>query len=119
MTKEPEELKDLLQLQISRLGYSHFLVLYWCAIGEGMGAKYNITNCFDDLKHCSVTRTKQTAVSVIETLHALGYVDVRDEHNRKNIYITHWGAKALQQLVLGKRFEVQESIYLTIVNKNK
>ena len=112
MTEEPEELRDLLQLQVSRLGYGHYLVLYWCAQGEGMSVKYNITNCFDDLKHCGVTRTKQTAVGVIETLHVLGYVDVKDERNRKNIYITRWGAKALQQLVLSNRYETKESLYL-------
>ena len=112
MTKEPEELRDLLQLQVSRLGYGHYLVLYWCAQGEGMSVKYNITNCFDDLKHCGVTRTKQTAVGVIETLHVLGYVDVKDERNRKNIYLTNFGGQALARLAESGRFQTKKSHFL-------
>lgn len=111
-TRETEDRDELFQLQVSRLGYGHYLILYWSAQSEGMNVKYNITNCFDDLKHCGVTRTKQTAVGVVETLYVLGYVDIKDERNRKNIYITKWGAKALEQLVIGNQYKTQSSLYL-------
>lgn len=107
-----EETQDLFQYQVSRLAYGHFLALYWCTQSEGLGVKYNITNCFDDLKHGGITRTKQTAVAIVETLYVMGYVDIKDERNRKNIYITKWGAKALEHLVLSKKYQTVTSSFL-------
>ena len=112
MANAKDEAGELFRQQINRLNYAHFLVLCWCAQSEDMKIKYNITNCFDDLKSCGVTRTKQTAVSVVETLYALSFVDVRDEKNRKNLYISSWGAKALQQMVLSDKYVMRNSAYL-------
>ena len=109
MSFSPSELIDR---QLSRLGEEHFLVLYWATLSEVQRVKYNITNCFDDLKHTGLTRTKQTAVAAVEAMRLLCLIDIRDERNRKNIYITRWGAKALQQLVLSNRYETKESLYL-------
>ena len=81
-------------------------------MGEGASVKYNITNCFDDLKRAGITRTKQTAVSLVETLWALCFVDIREERNRKNIYITSHGAQALKHLIESNRFEAKSSSYL-------
>ena len=104
--------KQLFDEQVAHLGEAHFLVLYWAARSEGAGVRYNITNCFDDLKHHHLTRTKQTAVAVIEALAALRFVDLREEGNRKNLYITTYGAKALEALVLGGRFAPKKSAFL-------
>ena len=112
MARNQEESSDLLRDQLDRLGEGHFLILCWCSLGEGKSVKYNITNCFDDLKHAGITRTKQTAVSLVETLWALCYIDIREERNRKNIYITSHGAKALEQLITSKRFKAKSSSYL-------
>lgn len=79
-------------------------------MSEAESIKYNITNCFDDLKHANITRTKQTAVSIVETLWALCYVDIREERNRKNIYITSHGAKALEKLIKSNRYTVKKSL---------
>ncbi|MCK5803780.1 MAG: hypothetical protein KAI66_13145 [Lentisphaeria bacterium] len=91
---------DLFQQQVDHLGEGHFLVLCWAAQSEGRSTPYNMTNCFDDLKHIGLTRTKQTAVAFVEALSALRFVDLRGEGNRRNIYITMHGAKALENLVL-------------------
>ena len=112
MARADEEKSDLFQDQLNRLGEGHFLILCWCSVCEGESIKYNITNCFDDLKSVGVTRTKQTAMSMIDTLWALCYIDVRDERNRKNIYITSHGSKALQQLLASERFETKSSSFL-------
>jgi hypothetical protein len=104
--------KQLFDEQVAHLGEVHFLVLYWTARSEGAGVRYNITNCFDDLKHLGITRTKQTAVAAIEALTALRFVDLREEGNRKNLYITTYGAKALEALVLGRAFEPRTSAFL-------
>ena len=112
MAQAKNETGELFRQQVSRLNYAHYLVLCWCAQSEDMNVKYNITNCFDDLKSCGVTRTKQTAVSVVETLYALSFVDIRDERNRKNLYISSWGAKALQQMVLSEKYVMNKSAYL-------
>ena len=112
MAREAEEISDLFQDQLQRLGEGHFLILCWCSLSEVKKIKYNITNCFDDLKHCGITRTKQTAMSYVDTLWALCFVDVREERNRKNIYITSHGGKALEQLIISKRFEIKESAFL-------
>ena len=103
---------ELFMQQLERLGEEHFLVLLWAAMSADRNRKYNITNCFDDLKHTGLTRTKQTAVAAVEAMRLLCLIDIRDERNRKNIYITRWGAKALQQLVLSNRYETKESLYL-------
>ena len=103
---------DLFDQQLSRLGEEHFLVLLWATKGEYKRVKYNITNLFDDLKRGGITRTKQTAVAIVESLRILCLIDVRDERNRKNIYITEFGAKALEKLVKAGRFEQKSSAYL-------
>ena len=97
-------MKDLFTEQVENLGESHFLVLYWAAQAEDRKLKYNITNSFDDLKFHRITRTKQSAVAVVDALAALRFVTVRDEGNRRNLYISPYGAKALEQLVLQSRF---------------
>jgi hypothetical protein len=112
MARNAELTDDLLQDQLNRLGEGHYLILCWCTFCEDNSVKYNITNCFDDLKRAGITRTKQTAMSFVDTLWALCFVDVRDERNRKNIYITPHGAKALEHLVKSKRFNLKPSSYL-------
>ena len=103
---------ELFEHQLSRLGEEHFLALLWAAMGEDRQVKYNITNLFDDLKHGGITRTKQTAVAIVESLRILCLIDVRDERNRKNIYITGFGAKALEKLITTGRFVKKTSAYL-------
>ncbi len=112
MARAAESISDLYQDQLNRLGEGHFQILCWCSMGEGASVKYNITNCFDDLKRAGITRTKQTAVSLVETLWALCFVDIREERNRKNIYITSHGAQALKHLIESNRFEAKSSSYL-------
>jgi hypothetical protein len=104
----------LFQEQVSRLGLHHFLILYWAALSEAKGVRYNITNAFDDMKFQKLTRTKQTAVANIEALALLGFVDLKDESNRKNIYITKFGAEALQVLGENKRFKTKKSLFLEV-----
>ena len=89
--------------------------MYWSAIGEDKQAKYNITNLFDDLKSAGLTRTKQTAVAAVAALSTLCFIDLRDEHNRKNIYITHFGARALEMIVTRGGFQPKGSVYLESV----
>ena len=103
---------ELFEQQLSRLGEEHFLVLLWAATGEYKQVKYNITNLFDDLKHGGITRTKQTAVAIVESLRILCLIDVRDERNRKNIYITEFGAKALEKLIKTGLFVKKSSAFL-------
>ena len=112
MARAEEESFDLFQDQLNRLTEGHFFILCWCSVCESHNIKYNITNCFDDLKSVGVTRTKQTAMSMIDTLWALCYIDIRDERNRKNIYITSHGSKALQQLIASDRFKMKSSSFL-------
>lgn len=112
MARTAESTSDLFLDQLNRLGEGHFQILVWCSMGEGESIKYNITNCFDDLKRAGITRTKQTAVSLVETLWALCFVDIREERNRKNIYITSHGARALEQLIRSNRFTAKSSSYL-------
>ncbi len=100
--------------QVNRLQHHHFLILYWSALSEGKEVRYNITNAFDDLKFQHITRTKQTAVSHIEALNLLGFIELKDESNRKNIYITQFGAKALQTLAESKRFKTKKSLFLEV-----
>lgn len=103
---------QLFKEQIENLQESHFLVLYWVATAEDQGARYNMTNCFDDLKFLAITRTKQTATALVEALQALRFLDIRDEGNRKNMYITPYGARALESLVLKKVFSPKKSAFL-------
>ena len=105
-------MKDLFSEQVANLTEAHFLVLYWATQSEGRHSKYNITNCFDDLKHCSITRTKQTAVAAVEALAALRFVALRGEGNRRNLYITRYGAKALEALVLRQAYTPRPSAFL-------
>ena len=105
-------MNSLFDEQVSHLGEEHFLVLYWATQSEGAARRYNITNCFDDLKYSGITRTKQTAMATVAALDALRFVDVRDEGNRKNIYITKHGARALRKLVLDQAFTPKSSLHL-------
>ena len=107
-----DELGPLFEEQVLRLQESHFLILYWATQSEGRGLKYNITNAFDDMKQVGITRTKQTAVSSVFALLTLCFIDIRDEHNRKNIYITRYGARALEMMVKRDLFKAKASAYL-------
>ncbi len=106
--------QNLFQEQITHLQEAHFLVLYWVAVAEDRNLTYNITNCFDDLKALKITRTKQTATSVIEALQYLRFIDVRDEGNRKNMYITSYGARALESLVRKNAYSPKKSLFLEV-----
>lgn len=106
------QLKDLFTEQVDHLGEPHFLTLFWAAQAEGRSMRYNLTNCFDDLKHHGITRTKQSAVAVIDSLAALCFIVVKGEGNRRNLYISPYGARALEQLVLKKRFNPRKSAFL-------
>ena len=112
MTGQTDEYDKLFREQVSRLELSHFLILYWAAQSEGLELEYNITNLFDDLKSAGITRTKQTAVAAVISLATLCFVDLREEHNRKNIYITRFGAKALESMIRNSVFNKIESTYL-------
>ena len=105
-------MKKLFEQQVEQLLESHFLVLSWAAQAEDRGVRYNMTNCFDDLKFCGITRTKQSAVAAVDALRALCFVVIRDEGNRKNIYITRHGAKALETLVLEQTYALRGSAFL-------
>ncbi len=104
----------LFESQISGLRETHFLILYWSALAEEKGIKYNITNVFDDLKYQGITRTKQSAVSYVDSLHYLCFIRRAEESNRKNIYISVNGAKALEYLVSKKVFQPKESMFLEV-----
>jgi hypothetical protein len=106
------EADSLFAQQIGQLTQAQYLVLLWATQGEGLGVKYNLTNCFDDLKHAGITRTKQTAVAVVESVRSLCFIEIKDERNRKNIYITKWGAQALAALVGISRFQDLDSLFL-------
>ena len=115
--KKSEDGMALFNEQVGRLQEIHFQILYWSAIGEDKHAKYNITNLFDDLKSAGLTRTKQTAVAAVTALSALCFIDLRDEHNRKNIYITHFGAKAMELIVTRGGFTPRASAFLDGLNQ--
>jgi hypothetical protein len=102
----------LFDRQVNQLDHRHFMILYWVAQAEGRGVKYNLTNCFDDLKYQSITRTKQNAMAAVEALSLLCFVEVREDGNRKNLYITQSGAKALEALVLRHAFTPTRSAFL-------
>lgn len=105
-------MKSLFDEQVEHLTEIHFLVLSWAAQAEDRRGKYNITNCFDDLKYHGITRTKQTAAAAVDALKALRFIAVRDVGNRKNLTITHHGAKALESLVLRQSFVLRPSAFL-------
>ena len=112
MSESLEGLSGLFREQLMRLGEEHFLILYWSVSSEDKGIKYNITNCFDDLKRAGITRTKQTAVAAVDALRVLCFIDIKDERNRKNLYITRHGGQALQALLSLGLFTIHESSYL-------
>lgn len=105
-------MQDLFEQQVNRLKEGHFLLLYWTTQAEDRGIRYNITNAFDDLKALGITRTKQTVVAYVEALAALCFIDVRDESNRRNLYITRQGAKAMQALLSAHLFRFRASTFL-------
>ena len=102
----------LFERQVEKLREGHFLLLYWSAQAEAAGRSYNITNAFDDLKFGRVTRTKQTAVALIDALDVLDFLRCMERGNRKNLSITPDGARALERLVVDKRFEARSSTFL-------
>lgn len=105
-------MEDLFEKQIQRLKECHFLILYWAAEAEVRGLKYNITNAFDDLKDLGITRTKQSVMAYVESLHLLCFIDVKDERNRKNLYLAEAGPTALEQLVKERNFKTKQSRYM-------
>ena len=105
-------MKELFEQQILNLKEPHFHVLYWSAKAEEKGQKYNITNVFDDLKFANCTRTKQSAVSYVDTLSVLSFVVVAGESNKKNISITKHGAKALEYLLSNDKYKIKKSLFL-------
>jgi len=107
-------MNELLDKQISNLKEVHFHILYWTALAEGKGRVYNITNIFDDLKFIGATRTKQNAVSFVESLVSLYFIGINGEGNRKNVYITKYGAKALEFLIAKERYQIKKSMFLEV-----
>jgi hypothetical protein len=105
-------MEKLFEEQVNKLKKHHYLILYWAAEAEVTKSKYNITNVFDDLKALGITRTKQSAMSYIDVLEALCFIDVKEERNRKNIYISEYGETALEKLVSEKQFKIEKSTYL-------
>lgn len=112
MPRTMDSSKELFNEQVAKLQEGHFLVLLWAARAEDRKVKYNLTNGFDDLKFHGITRTKQSAVAVIEALAALCFIQLRGEGTRRNIYITPHGAKALETLVLDNRYHQRHSAFL-------
>ena len=108
-------MNDLFEKQILNLKEVHFHVLYWTALAEGKGKGYNITNIFDDLKFIGLTRTKQSAVSFVESLATLCFIGINAESNRKNVYITKHGAKALEFLIAKSSYQIKKSMFLEVV----
>ena len=107
-------MNELFEKQISNLKEAHFHILYWAALAEGRGKEYNITNVFDDLKFIGATRTKQNAVSFVESLAALCFIGINQESNRKNIYISKHGAKALEFLIAKGSYQIKKSLFLEV-----
>jgi len=106
------KIQELWEKQLAKLKMHHYHILYWSAQAEVMGKRYNMTNVFDDLKAVGTTRTKQSAVSYVEMLDALCLIEIRDESNRKNLYITEYGEKALELEVQQKTYKLEGSAYL-------
>ena len=105
-------MKELFTRQVYNLRDFHFLILYWVAKAESRTVKYNITHAFDDLKYLGITRTKQNVVYYLESLSALCFLRITEEHNRKNLYITEFGAKALEILVKQQEYTIKPSNFL-------
>lgn len=112
MTEQEISLSQLFDAQVNALKEEHFLLLYWATIAEGNQQRYNMTNCFDDLKSAGLTRTKQTAMAMATALEVLRFIDIRDEGNRKNIYITNYGAVALKTMVVKGIYKARNSTFL-------
>ncbi len=105
-------MENLFTEQLKRQKEHHFLILYWAAEAEVQGVKYNITNVFDDLKDLGITRTKQRVMAYVESLYALCFIDIKDERNRKNIYLSDAGADALERMVGESNFKTKTSRYM-------
>lgn len=105
-------MNTLFEQQIAKIQAHHFLILFWAAEAEDLQVKYNITNVFDDLKDVRITRTKQSVTAYIESLEMLCFIEVKDEKNRKNIYITEYGAEALESILKIKDFKTKKSRFL-------
>ena len=105
-------MENLFTEQLKRQKEHHFLILYWAAEAEVQGVKYNITNVFDDLKDLGITRTKQRVMAYVESLYALCFIDIKDERNRKNIYLSDAGADALERMVSESNFKTKTSRYM-------
>jgi hypothetical protein len=105
-------MNKLFNRQVDQLQDAHFNILYWATLAEGQEMRYNLTNVFDDLKGLKITRTKQSAMAFVEMLRALCFIEVRDESNRKNLYITEFGGQALEKLIVEQNFKVKTSSYL-------
>jgi hypothetical protein len=105
-------MNDLFAEQVSRLREYHFLILFWAAEAEVKGMKYKITNAFDDLKDLGITRTKQSVMAYVEALNSLCFIDLKEERNRKNIYLAEAGARALEALVSSSNFKPKQSRFL-------
>lgn len=103
---------ELFTKQLRRLKEVHFLILYWAAEAEVSGIKYNITNAFDDLKDLGITRTKQSVMAFVESLYTLCFIDMKEERNRKNIYLAEAGAEALEALVRSGNFKTKKSRFM-------
>lgn len=105
--------ESILINQVKRLEEPHFLILLWCSRANYLKKDYNITNVFDDLKRHNLTRTKQNAVSYIEGLHLLSYIDILSKSNKKNLLVTNLGLEVLSSLVKEDKFSIEKkSIYL-------
>ena len=107
-------MNELLEKQILNLRETHFHIMYWAAMAEEREVLYNITNIFDDLKFIKFTRTKQSAVAFVEALSALCFITVNGESNRKNIYITKYGARALEYLLSNNSYKIKKSLFLEV-----
>lgn len=105
-------MEQLFIRQYGRLKECHVLILYWAAEAEVLGVKYNITNAFDDLKDLGITRTKQSVMAYVESLYMLFFIEIREERNRKNIYLADAGAIALEELVRLNKFSTKQSRYM-------
>ncbi|MEI6891216.1 MAG: hypothetical protein V5783_03505 [Pontiella sp.] len=103
---------QLFKAQLDRLREYHFLILFWAAEAEVKGLKYNMTNAFDDLKDLGITRTKQSVMGYVESLHMLCFIDLKEERNRKNIYLAEHGAEALEALVENSNFQTKQSRFM-------
>ena len=104
-------METLFDDQLSMLAQPHVNILYWAAIAEDRDAPYNITNAFDDLKHLKLTRTKQTVYAFIEALRVCCFLDIKEQGNKKNLFITRYGAKALE-LLMHRGYEPSASHHL-------